>query len=397
MATCTNCGSEMIADPSNSDRMVCPSCGNIQENRSNDNQGTPEAATQTQGVPQAAAATSEAATSANANPDSVPNESSFQQPPYYADPNMGAAQPNANLPKGFAVAALVLGILALLDCYIPIVNIIAIIMAILALIFGILGISRVNKGTASGKGLAIGGVVTGAIALVCALVINIAFGVLFNAAMQDEDVQSAIQEILDEGGYDESYTLRKGEGDLNQHSSLPTSPADDSAAWTTMEFTLGPNSFKIMETTLGDLVSTSGWTIDLKSDGFAESSMIDPHDELEDDLVLIQLKDPSDSYNSLWVLLANPTDAPLNIMQCPISSIDAEAYISTFDFTTCGVGLGSSIDEVITALGNPQDTYGSDDDDLTLSYETSDYSKTLVFRAMDGTVVDEVELSVNSF
>lgn len=312
------------------------------------------------------------------------------------NPNIDAIQQNATLPKGFAIAALVLSVLALLDSFIPIVNIIAIIMAILALIFGLLGISRARKGEAGGKGFAIGGVVIGTVALVSALVVNVAFGILFNVAMQDEDVQAAIAEIIDKDGYDDDSNLYPDERDQRHHASVATSPADDSAAWTTMEFCIGSNSFKLMETTLQNLASKTGWKIDLESDEYTSSTMIMPHGDFEDDLILVELEDPEDSHNSLWVLLVNPTNAPLNIMDCLISSVDADTYRSTFDFTVCGVGLGNSIDDVITALGDPQDVYESDDD-ITLSYETSDYSKIIEFTAMDGKTVDEIELSIMLF
>ncbi len=70
--------------------------------------------------------------------------------------------------KGFAITALVMGILAIINSFIPFLNVISYIFAILAVIFGIIGI--VKK---TGKGLAIAGLVLGILSLILATAINV--------------------------------------------------------------------------------------------------------------------------------------------------------------------------------------------------------------------------------
>lgn len=69
--------------------------------------------------------------------------------------------------KGFAITSLVMGILAIINSFIPFLNFISYIFAILAVIFGIVGI--VKK---AGKGLAIAGLVLGILSLILATAIN---------------------------------------------------------------------------------------------------------------------------------------------------------------------------------------------------------------------------------
>lgn len=68
--------------------------------------------------------------------------------------------------SGLAVAGLVLGILAILGAFIPLLNILTFPFAILGLILAIIGLLGINKGKHTGKGVAIAGIVLGAVALV---------------------------------------------------------------------------------------------------------------------------------------------------------------------------------------------------------------------------------------
>ena len=71
--------------------------------------------------------------------------------------------------KGLAVASLVLGIVALVLCWIPIINFMSFVLGILALIFGI--IAAVKN---AGRGLGIAGLIIGILAMVFAHNINAA-------------------------------------------------------------------------------------------------------------------------------------------------------------------------------------------------------------------------------
>ena len=95
----------------------------------------------------------------------------YQQPQYQAQPQYQQTQPQGG--SGFGVAALVLGIIALLLCWIPYVNITC---TILAFIFGIIGI--VKK---SGKGQAIAGLVLSIIAAIPTIIIMVFLNAIFGA------------------------------------------------------------------------------------------------------------------------------------------------------------------------------------------------------------------------
>lgn len=69
--------------------------------------------------------------------------------------------------KGFAIVALIMGILAIVNSFIPFLNIVSYIFSILTIIFGIIGIVKKN-----GRVLAIIGLVLGGVALILATVIN---------------------------------------------------------------------------------------------------------------------------------------------------------------------------------------------------------------------------------
>ena len=78
--------------------------------------------------------------------------------------------------KGFAIAALVLGICALVFCWVPVLNWI---LAILAVVFGI--IALVKKAT---KGMAITGLVLGAVSIIIAFIISVFGLALIGAASE---------------------------------------------------------------------------------------------------------------------------------------------------------------------------------------------------------------------
>ena len=69
--------------------------------------------------------------------------------------------------KGFAIVALIMGILAIINSFIPVINFVAYIFAVLGIIFGIIGIVKKN-----GLPLAIVGLVLAGVALILATVIN---------------------------------------------------------------------------------------------------------------------------------------------------------------------------------------------------------------------------------
>lgn len=99
--------------------------------------------------------------------------------------------------KGFAITSLVLGIISLLCCCIGILWP----LAIVAIIFGVISLVQ-KKG---GKGMAIGGIITGAVSFVLSLLMFISIVATFNTIgitlkdlMNDEEVQLKLKEYMEE-------------------------------------------------------------------------------------------------------------------------------------------------------------------------------------------------------
>jgi hypothetical protein len=101
--------------------------------------------------------------------------------PQYEQPKKGA---------GLAIASMVLGIIALLLSWVPIVNNLAAVLGVIGLGLGIPALLRARRGTHGGKGVAITGLVTSAVAI--ALVIATQ---AFYSAVIDE-VERSIDEEL---------------------------------------------------------------------------------------------------------------------------------------------------------------------------------------------------------
>lgn len=93
--------------------------------------------------------------------------------------------------KGFAIVALIMGILAIVNSFIPVINFIAYIFAVLGIIFGIIGIVKKN-----GKGMAITGLVLAGVALILATVINAGTSSAINEATGDNSVPSNTKTIV---------------------------------------------------------------------------------------------------------------------------------------------------------------------------------------------------------
>jgi hypothetical protein len=85
-------------------------------------------------------------------------------PGYGERPGYGAPTPPPR--NGFGIAALVLGLLALVLCW-TIVG--GVILGILAVVFGLLGRARAKRGEATNGGLSVAGIVLGIIGLLAAI------------------------------------------------------------------------------------------------------------------------------------------------------------------------------------------------------------------------------------
>jgi lysylphosphatidylglycerol synthetase-like protein (DUF2156 family) len=93
-----------------------------------------------------------------------------QQYGFTPGPPAGAPQMQQTQGNGMAVAALVMGILAVVLCFIPFLSWI---LGLLGVIFGAVGMSKANKIGGKGKGLAITGLILGVLGLIIGVAIFI--------------------------------------------------------------------------------------------------------------------------------------------------------------------------------------------------------------------------------
>jgi hypothetical protein len=92
----------------------------------------------------------------------------------YGTPPPGAPYPYLQAPptNGLAITSFVIGIVAIVLCWIPIFDLV---LSVPAFILGILGLSKANQTGGSGKGLAISGLVLGAIASAATLLVIVLY------------------------------------------------------------------------------------------------------------------------------------------------------------------------------------------------------------------------------
>lgn len=107
----------------------------------------------------------------------------YQQPTYGDNGYNTYQQPK---PKGLAIAALVLGILAFLTGWM----IIGGIFGLIGLILGIVAVVKANKGQADGKGMAITGIVLSSLGLIAATAMGVIFGWGMMAALNCSEYSS---------------------------------------------------------------------------------------------------------------------------------------------------------------------------------------------------------------
>ena len=104
--------------------------------------------------------------------------------------------------KGLGIGALVTGGLALLTCWIPFVNVVAILLGLVAVGLGIAATVKGSRAGTSGKPMGITAIVLGAVAAVVAVLINIALSAAFYSSVEEAPGPVA----------DEPYPLTETEG-----------------------------------------------------------------------------------------------------------------------------------------------------------------------------------------
>lgn len=111
----------------------------------------------------------------------------------YEEPSYGVPyDPPPKQGSGLAVASMVLGIIALLLSWVPIINNLAAVLAVVGLGLGIPALIRARRGTHAGTGLAITGLVTSVLALAIVIMTQ-----LFFLKVIDE-VENGLQESVGE-------------------------------------------------------------------------------------------------------------------------------------------------------------------------------------------------------
>lgn len=93
--------------------------------------------------------------------------------------------------NGLATAGFVLGLLGLLGSWIPFLNILGIILGVLGIILGGVGLAQ-SKKAGAGKGLAIAGIVLGALAVIFAILVNALFVSAVDEAI-DETTKTSVE------------------------------------------------------------------------------------------------------------------------------------------------------------------------------------------------------------
>lgn len=126
-----------------------------------------------------------------------PPPSGDQPPPAQSWDDPGGGPPSQQRSNGLAIAALVCGIIALLLSWIPFVNVLALVLGIAAVATGIGGIRRTRTPGVGQKGLAVGGLVTGIIAILLSLLIIVLFIVGFAGAWNDPDVRDSLDRLME--------------------------------------------------------------------------------------------------------------------------------------------------------------------------------------------------------
>ncbi len=100
--------------------------------------------------------------------------------------------PTPQKKSGLGIASLVLGIIAIVGSWIPILNNISFLLAIIGLILGIVGIVSIRKGKVGGKGLTIAAVVINVIAIVIVVCTQWVFGKALDEATKDLNAGSTV-------------------------------------------------------------------------------------------------------------------------------------------------------------------------------------------------------------
>lgn len=142
-------------------------------------------------------------------PSGAPEPSDAWSAPPPQQP-MPPVYPQSQRTNGLAIAALVCGIFALLLSWIPFVNVLAFVLGLVAIGCGIAGIMKAGAPDVGQKGLAVGGLVTGILAVVLSVLILVGIAAIFSS----EEFQEPFDRIIE--GEDPQDVLEDLERQLDQ-------------------------------------------------------------------------------------------------------------------------------------------------------------------------------------
>ena len=151
----------------------------------------------------------------------------YTQPP--TEPPVGSP-PAAPSPKtGFAVTALVLGIVAIVGAWIPILNVVSILIGLVGVVLGAIAIVKALKGTAGGKVMAIVGTSLSALAIIGAIIVNAATVAAVDDALDELDESSSVTTTTtDDGATDAEDTSADDAGEDDTAAEAPAEPVTGS-------------------------------------------------------------------------------------------------------------------------------------------------------------------------
>jgi hypothetical protein len=169
-----------------------------------------------------------------------------EQPTYAPHAGQDARGPEKGS-NGLATAGFVLGLLALLSSWIPVLNIVGIILGVIGVVLAAVGLAKSKKVNA-GKGLAIAGLVLGALAVIVAVLINAVFVSAVDKAVE-ETTSTSVEAPSDAG--DEAASDDKAAPDA-ELGTTRANPAPVGSAISGDDWTVKINSVKtINEDSIG--------------------------------------------------------------------------------------------------------------------------------------------------
>ena len=108
-----------------------------------------------------------------------PYPGGYLPPPHYGYP--AYPLPPAEQRNGLGIASLVLAIIGLLSVWVPVVNIVSMGLGLVAVVVGFFARGRVKRGAANNGGVAVAGIVLGALAII----VGLAFIALYMTVWKD--------------------------------------------------------------------------------------------------------------------------------------------------------------------------------------------------------------------